>query len=134
MKFKDKVVEDRFKDLNPQAQKIAIEMDQWAMEKYKIELTITSTVSTLEEDKLLKRQSDTHRTRRAWDVRTRDLPDEFIAELISYFNKKYANKFGAIVGGKPSLIVYRPHGTGPHLHIQLNRKYALKELTYGKEN
>ena len=131
MKFKDSKTEARFKDLHPMAQQIATDMDEWAQKNYKIELTLTATVSTIEEDKELKRQSDTHRSRRAWDVRVKDLHESLIAELCAVFRKKYG-KHGAMVGGSPSLIVYKPHGTGPHLHCQLNRKYSLPTLNYDK--
>jgi len=133
MKFKDDVIAARFTDMNKLAQTIANEMDQWSQKNYGIELTITATVSSAAEDKELKRLSDTHRTRRAWDIRTRDLPDSLIAEMIAAINKKYG-KYGAVASAIPQLIVNKPHGSGPHLHCQLSRKYALKELTYGKES
>jgi hypothetical protein len=131
MKFKDDVIAARFDDMNKLAQTIANEMDQWSQKNYGIELTITATTSTLEEDKQLGRVSDTHRTRRAWDVRTRDLPDSLVAEMITAINKKYG-KYGAVASAIPQLIVNKAHGSGPHLHCQLSRKYALKELSYGK--
>jgi hypothetical protein len=129
MKFKDDIIAARFTDMNKLAQTIATEMDQWSQKNYGIELTITATVSSHNEDRELGRVSDTHRTRRAWDIRTRDLPDSLIAELILAINKKYG-KYGAVASAIPQLIVNKPHGSGPHLHCQLNRKYALKELTY----
>lgn len=133
MKFKDDVIAARFEDMHELAQKIATEMDQWSVKTYGIELTITATCSDHREDKELGRQSDTHRTRRAWDIRVRDLPESLIAELCAYFRKKY-NKYGAVASNAPQLIVYKPHGTGPHLHCQLNRKYALPEIDYGKKD
>tara|TARA_R110000868_G_scaffold292023_1_gene552549 strand:+ start:963 stop:1358 length:396 start_codon:yes stop_codon:yes gene_type:complete len=131
MKFKTKDVETRFTDMADLAQRIAKEMDLYSQEKYGIQLTLTTTVSTKAEDTELSRTSDTHRTRRAFDIRTGDLPDELVAELCSVFRKKYG-RFGAVTSALPSLIVYRPHGTGPHLHVQLSRKYALTEINYDK--
>lgn len=131
MKFKTPEVEARFKDLHPMAQKIATEMDAWSVQNFKTELTITATCSTTKEDKELGRVSNTHRTRRAWDIRTKDLSEDHIAKLCSYFRKKY-NKHGAITEGGAQLIVYKPHGSGPHLHCQLNRTYMLPEKEYGK--
>lgn len=123
MKFKDDVVASGFEHMAPRAQELAIEMDQWTQTNYGIELTITATVSTHEEDRKLGRVSDTHRTGRAFDIRTRNLPDSLIAEFCAYFRKKYL-KLGALVSGQYQLIVYRPHGTGPHLHIQLKREFS----------
>jgi len=131
MRFKDETIEARFKDMHSLAQTIALDADEWSQKKYDIELTITATTSTTEEDRLLGRVSDTHRTRRAFDIRTRNLPEAFIAELISYLTKKYG-KYGAVSSALPKLVVSKIHGTGPHLHIQLSRKYASKELPYDK--
>jgi hypothetical protein len=127
MIFKDEIVARRFDLLCPMIKKIAIEMDQWTQENYNIELTLTATVSTGLEDKELNRISDTHRTRRAVDIRVSDLPDSLIAELCAEFRKRY-NKYGAASGGDKNLIVYRPHGSGPHLHVQVNRTYALPPI------
>lgn len=131
MKFEDTVTEERFKDMHPKAQELAVYMDDYAKKSYNVEITLTSTVSTIEEDKELERQSDTHRTGRAFDVRTMDLPEALIAELCSVVRRNWG-KYGAMVGGHPSVIVYRPHGTGPHLHVQLNRKFI--KLTDYKGN
>ena len=131
MKFKTIEAEERFKDLHPQAQKIATEMDEWSVKNFEQELTLTSTCSTKAEDKLLGRVSDTHRTRRAWDVRVNDLSEDHIAKLCAHFRKLY-RRLGAITTSGAELIVYRPHGTGPHLHCQLNRTYILQEKDYAK--
>jgi hypothetical protein len=131
MKFKDESIESRFSDMNITAQKIASEMSDWLMTNFGKELIITATVSTRKEDAVIKRISDTHRTRRAFDVRTSNLEENEISELIEYFTLRYG-KFGAVASAIPQLIVNRSHGTGPHLHVQLNRKYALKELDYGQ--
>jgi hypothetical protein len=132
MKFKDDIIAARYDDMHPLARQISAEMDEYSQQHYGIELTITATVSTIKEDKELGRKSDTHRGRRAWDIRTKDLPDSLIAELCAVFRKKYG-KHGATVDGHPQLIVYKPHGTGPHLHCQLNRKYSLPGLDYGQK-
>lgn len=131
MKFKDDVIENRFEDMAVLAKAIATDMDKWSQENHGIELTITATTSTSQEDKELGRLSDTHRTRRAWDIRTRDLEEDFLKELIDYTNKKYG-KYGAVVSAFPRLIVDKSKTSSPHLHCQLSRKYALKELSYGK--
>lgn len=132
MKFANKEAENRFKDLHPAVMAMAIDADMWSQENYDKEITLTATVSTKSEDKLLGRVSDTHRTRRAYDVRVRDLSDEHIAGLCTYLRKKYRGK-GAVKDGNENLVVYKPHGTGPHLHIQFNRTYSLQEINYGKE-
>lgn len=129
MKFKTPEVEERFKDLHPMAQKIATEMDEWSVKNFQKELTITATCSSKAEDKLLGRVSDTHRTRRAWDIRVNDLSEDHISQLCAHFRKLYT-KYGAVASGGAQLIVYKPHGSGPHLHCQLNRTYILPEKDY----
>ena len=124
MKFKTEEVEKRFHDMHPRAQELANEMDEWTVKPHGKELIITSTTSTVAEDKVLGRESDTHRTGRAFDIRTSDLTDLIIANLCTYFRRLYNQKLGASKNKQCSLIVYKPHGTGPHLHVQLNRKYT----------
>jgi hypothetical protein len=131
MKFKDDIVAARFDDMCNLARTIAADLDIWFHKEFGQELTLTATTSTLEEDVAIGRLSDTHRTRRAFDIRTKNIDEDWIADLIDYANKKYG-KYGAVVSAIPRLIVSKDHGTGPHLHIQLSRKFALKEITYGK--
>lgn len=133
MKFKDDIVAARYEDMAKLCKVIAEDADEFARVNYGIEILLTATVSTIEEDKILNRESDTHRTRRAFDVRTKDLPESLIAEMCAFLRKKH-NRHGAMVKGTPELIVYKPHGTGPHLHIQINRKYALKPIEYKGNN
>lgn len=101
---------------------LAIEMHLWALAKG-VSITFTETWTTKEEDLELKRVSDTHRTGRAFDIRTKDLTPEFVEEFKEHFTELYNSRMGAIVKGSPSLIVHKPHGTGPHLHVQIRRDY-----------
>ena len=133
MKFKDDVIAARFDDMHPFCQHLAIEMDEWSFKNYGIELTLTATVSTKKEDEELGRVSDTHRTGRAFDVRVRDLPESLIAELCAHFRKKYY-RMGAVGSNNGhNLIVYKPHGTGPHLHVQIKRNLIWEEPKHGTE-
>ncbi len=133
MRFKTDVVEDRFNDLHPKAQEIAKDIAAYALKNHGIDMMITDTVSTYEEDKELLRLSDTHRTRRAWDFRTMGIPDEDLDDILAYATKKWS-KYGAIVHALPRLIVDKRSQDKPHLHCQLNRKFALPVLTYKGNN
>ena len=132
MRFKTPEVERRYHSLNPQLKKILVDICERTLKTHEIDLCVTATCSTKEEDLELERMSDTHRTRRAADIRTSGIPEEIIAEIIAWATKKYG-KYGAIVGATPSLIVNKPHGTGPHLHVQLARKFALPEIAQWPE-
>ena len=96
-------------------------MYEWSLNTYGIEITITETWTTHAEDMKLNRQSDTHRTGRAIDVRTKDIPDWFQPKFIEYFNALYQKSLGAQTKEGPVLIVDKKHGNGPHWHIQVRR-------------
>lgn len=121
MKFKTKKVEERFIQMTKTAQDLATEMAEWSLEKWNVELVIVETWTTAAEDQKLNRVSDTHRTGRAFDVRTRNLKDDFKKAFIEHFNYLYQQKLGAITPSGPSLIVDKPHGSGPHWHVQVKR-------------
>ena len=123
MKFSTISVQENFSKMLPRTRELAMEMDKWAQDTFKIELTLTETATTKQQDDLLNRVSSTHRDGRAFDVRVRDLPEALIAQLCAHFRKKYPT-LGAISKSSnyKELIVYRPHGTGAHLHVQIKRK------------
>lgn len=114
----------------PPTQRLANEMARWLWIEFGIYLTLTETHTSKEQDNALQRVSTTHRDGRAFDVRIRDplsgdilLSEDVIAKFCAHFRKKYPN-LGAISKGTPgqrSLIVYKPHGSGPHLHIQIKQ-------------
>lgn len=89
------------------------------------DFTITATISTLEEDQELGRVSSSHRTRRAIDIRTTGIDEMFLKDCQNHFNFKY-RWLGAVNQlGHSELIVYKPHGTGPHFHVQIHSKFAI---------
>ena len=134
MKFKDDVIAARYEDLHPKLQEILNFLDSFLQRQYGFDMTITSTTSTKEEDDVLGRQSDTHRTRRAVDIRTIGVPSNILEDILSFLNVGYGD-LGAVNGnGEANIVVNKSKTSQPHLHVQLNREYALKELNYGKES
>ena len=125
MKFKSKKVEERFVLMEKIAQKIAIAMDEWLHTNYGLEITLTETWTTGQEDAKLNRQSDTHRTGRAFDVRTRDIPEWILPKLIEFANVSFNERYGALTPSGPRLIFEKLHGSGPHLHVQVRRNLRL---------
>ena len=124
MIFSNDRAKERYSLLCLRMKFILEDLDKQFTLKFKKEITITETVTTLEEDQRLNRQSDTHRTRRAADIRTINLKPEEKEFIIDFLNEKYKSS-GAMVNGVPNLVVDKPHGSGPHLHIQLSRKFEL---------
>jgi len=106
--------------MHPIALMIMFDMIQYLVSSG-VNPVITSTVSTIQEDKELGRVSLTHRTGRAFDLSIKEWPDNFTNYFVRRFKNKYGH-YGAIVNGSPSLIVDHI-GTARHLHIQINAKY-----------
>lgn len=122
---KDKI---RLLSLHPILLMIMFDMKYYC-EKEKLRYQVTSTLSSVEEDKKLSRKSSTHRTGRAFDLSLREWSDLEIKDFMNYFSNKY-NAFAATnKEGVPSLIVRHDSGHGDHLHVQINYRYKLKEFT-----
>lgn len=121
MKFKTPKVQERFVQMTKTAQDLATEMADWALQKWNVELVFVETWTTAAEDQKLNRVSDTHRTGRAFDIRTKNLKDDFKSAFLEHFRLLYNDKLGAVTPSGPSLIVDKPHGSGPHWHVQVKR-------------
>ena len=67
--------------------------------------------------------SDTHSEGRAIDVSVVGWSTDEIDDAIFYFNKLYADLYGAYSysDGHPRIVVPPNHGTAPHLHFQIRR-------------
>lgn len=124
--FKNSKVEKRSQYLNPFAYTLMEVMVDW-LELKGVSPIITDTVSTLKEDFAIGRKSQTHREGRAFDIRTQGWGKGLIKEFQETFNRLYG-KNGAIskVTNQPNLILHHDTGSGPHMHVQLNRSYLVK--------
>lgn len=125
IKFKNAIDKKLLLHLHPVLLCIVFDITHYLKETYDYDLVITSTLSDIKKDKLIGRKSKTHATGRAIDVRSRDMHDEMIIDLVSTFNKKYA-QVAAISKrtGKPTLIVVEKN----HLHIQAHKRFSLPEV------
>ena len=121
MKFKYKKDEALFIKLKDTLIDLVIDMAHWADENG-CPFVITATISTLEEDTALKRESSSHRDARAVDISLNGWDDLQIKDFVKYYTVKFGH-LGAVskIDGKRRLVVYKEHGTGPHLHIQIAR-------------
>lgn len=126
--LKDKKDRTRIFHLHPLALVLMFSMKHYC-EENKIRFQVTSTVSTLEEDRWLSRRSSTHRTGRAFDLSIRDWTSGDIHNFITHFNNKFSNIAATDKNGKPKLIVHHNSGHGDHLHIQINYKYKKEEVS-----
>lgn len=123
---KTELVHHRSKYLHPKMAEILLEMITW-LKGEGVAGVVTESVTTLVEDARLGRKSITHREGRAGDIRTLGWSKELIAKFQNHFNLKYG-KLGALspTTMEPSLIVYHDSGHGAHMHVQLNKSYAVK--------
>jgi hypothetical protein len=124
LEFKHKIDKENIMDLHPLMIMILMDMSFYAHEKGQ-KLTVTAGVSTKKIDEKLKRVSSSHRTRRAIDLRIRNLPKDFLENFVTHFRNKY-NHLGAISSSnyQQKLIVWK----SDHLHVQLHSKYSLPEV------
>ena len=85
------------------------------------EFMITDLISTEAEDKNYGRISDSHRDRRAADIRTKTWKSEFKQKFENHFEVVYSS-FAAISSktGKKNLIEIHK-GTEEHAHVQIAR-------------
>lgn len=124
IKFKNKKVEDRAKDLDKGLFAILVEMG-WFCASRNLDFVLTETVTTPEEDERLGRVSKSHQEKRAVDVRTRDWPEAFIKTFVADFEKKYGH-LGAksLSDGKRRFLIDKSKTKAPHIHIQMGREFT----------
>lgn len=74
-------------------------------------ITITSTVSTKEEDERLNRKSTTHLEGRAIDIRSDEAGHNFVRWLQTPEGQEYGKKY-------LRQVYFHDAGHGPHYHIE----------------
>jgi hypothetical protein len=128
----DEANQDRWKYLHPIAVMIFCDLILWC-EENNLPCVMTDSVSDEAEDRKIQRMSDTHRTRRAFDISLNGWGDIQKNACIQAMTLKW-NKYAALGGdGRPRLCYGDVHGTGPHIHFQINRKYSLPVLDFQKK-
>ena len=124
--FKDP---SRIHDLSPILLLVLSDLIVWGIEK-QIPITVTDSVTDLNEDSALQRVSSTHRQGRAFDISVRGWTTDNIEECIRVFGFKYRHIAATGIDGSPRLVYYHDAGTGAHLHFQINRRYAMPLKLY----
>ena len=126
MKFKHEKDKELFFMLHPILIMIYADLYFYTYEKHGVELVITSTISTVEDDIRLKRVSKSHLTRRALDIRTKDLGSKITNSIIDYVNNKQENKRFHYIsnGGRKRLAYYHNN----HIHLAIHSRYSLTPL------
>lgn len=106
---------------------VLFDMKQWCDER-DIPFVITETVTTREIDDSLGRVSDSHRTKRAIDLRSRVFTPEQRVMFRNTFNARYRH-IASISSSdfEKRLVVEHGEGFNRHFHIALHKRYSLKE-------
>lgn len=128
IKFKDEKDMTLFFSLHSSLILIYADLNNYAYETHGINLVITDTISTPDEDKKIGRTSPSHREKRALDIRANDLPQEVVKELCNYINNKWAyRKYHYLSNSGVTRLAY-PHGKGDnyHIHLAIHSRFALK--------
>lgn len=126
IQWKTPQVKERAKYLSPQCVEIMNDQAAWCQDRG-VPYLVTETVTTLDEDRNLKRTSKGHRQGRAWDVSIRGWLDLAIREFIKEFSKRF--EYVAATSpttGKPALIVRHNNGNGDHMHVQLGKVFGVE--------
>lgn len=92
---------------------------------------LTSICRTSTENELVGGESDTHVTRRAFDISSKNYTKDQITNICNYLNLTWGKQYGAINSqGQVRLAIHHQvPGGAPHNHIQINRRFSLPEFT-----
>lgn len=116
---------ERMVFLHPIVLMILAEVLQWC-DEHGISPLITETVTTLAEDEVLNRTSNTHRTARAFDLSTKGWSESLIDECVHFFSKRYFKYAAVNAKGENILVYHHDAGTGEHLHFQINSRFSIE--------
>lgn len=125
--FKSENDRTLFSCLHPILIMIFCDLARYAQEKHGFKIIVTQTVTTKEIDFKYNRQSDSHRTCRALDIRTKDMPPQVRNDVLNYINNKEEWKeyhYERRSGGK--ILAYYHVGTAEHIHLAIHSRYGLK--------
>jgi len=131
MKFKHEKDKMLFTTLVSPLIMIYADLHWYAKFRHNVDLVVTSTVSTKEEDKLLNRVSSSHSEdeRRALDIRTKDLDPFVISDIIQYINNKEDyKKYRYLSNGGQYRLAYFHVGTAPHIHLSVHKNFSYKKF------
>lgn len=132
MIFKHKKDIERVLHLHPVT--LIILMDMYAhCLKNEMWFEITSTVSTLEEDEAIGRQSTTHREGRAFDLSIGKWSPSQLEYFLTHFRDKYREYAAKTLYGERVLIPDVNHGTAPHIHVQISRAITSAPVSLDKK-
>jgi hypothetical protein len=127
LKFKQDKDKMLFSLLHPALIMIYTDLYLYAKEKYHVDLVVTDTISTADEDAAIGRVSTAHQEGRAIDIRTRypNLTVYDVQDLVNYINTRWQYKKYHYMSrsGVKRLAYYHTH-RGEHIHLAIHQRYA----------
>jgi hypothetical protein len=107
---------------------IYCDLATYAKDTHGVDLVITQTVTTKEEDDKLGRVSDAHRTHRSLDIRTKDLDTTIVSDIVNYINNKWAyKKYHYVSNNGQTRLAYYHNGSAEHIHLAIHKRYSIKK-------
>lgn len=118
IRFKDDRIRHEWESgrLDRKLTEIANRVFEFMWGRWGWEPTITSIFRTKEEDEELEGHG-VHPAWRALDIRTSDEKPEAVEDVVNFVNSRW--HYDPV---RPRLVVAyaKPHGTGPHIHLQVS--------------
>ena len=111
--------------MHPLIVMIMFDMSDWCYRR-NIPFVVTDTISTVKKDLKLGRRSDSHRTFRAFDLRSRSFREEQLQEFMRHFNEKCEDVAAVSPSDHlPHLVVLHGEGDNEHMHISIHSRYRI---------
>jgi hypothetical protein len=126
LRFKSENDRMLFTFLNPILIHIYTDLFQWTKNQYNIDLVITETITTKDQDDNLGRVSDSHQKGIALDIRAKDIDKRIVKDIVTYINTRWQFKQYHYMARSGAMRLAYDHGEGDnyHIHLQIHQKYA----------
>jgi hypothetical protein len=125
IEFKNEKDKMLFSLLHPAIIMIYSDLYLYAKEKHNVNLVVTQTISDKEQDQALNRVSDSHRTGRAIDIRTKDLDITIINDLVEYINTRWVyKKYHYTARSGVKRLAYYHVGSAEHIHLAIGAQFS----------
>ena len=113
--------------LHPALLMIFFDLNNFFATKYGLDIVVTATISTPDEDKKLGRTSTSHQDMIAIDFRTRNISKKILIEGKDYIESKpeYEKYKYLSYSGEKRLIFIHDNGNGEHAHLQIHKKFSM---------
>lgn len=116
---------NNFSKMHPKTQEVAEFAIKQALNMGVENPVITETKTTGAQDKALGRVSQSHEQGRAFDLRTWNMNESQLSVLNALLLREYGHIGAWTKLGPRQLVVYHDSGHGAHMHIQLDRSFAV---------